>query len=128
MVVAILGIVAALALPGLRRARQHAEQASAVQSLRTLTTSEYLYYSKSNAYGDLSALEANTVIDSVLASGTKSNYRFVVTAPPGAKTITITAMPISEPASLPHYFVDETTVIRTNNGSPADATSTPISQ
>lgn len=128
VVVAILGILTAIAIPGLRRARQRADQASAVQSLRTLTTSEYLYYSKSNSYGDLTALGANTVVDSVLASGTKSNYKFVVTAPPGAKTFTITATPISEAASLPHYFVDETTVIRFNDGAPAHAGSTPIPQ
>src|SRR5581483_6605130 len=76
VVVAIIGVIAAIAIPGLRSAREHADQASAAQSMRTLTTAEYLFYPKANVYGDLNALGADTTIDSVLAAGTKANYRF----------------------------------------------------
>ena len=128
VVVAILGVLTAIAIPGLRRARQNADRASAVQSMRTLATAQYLFYSKSNSYGDLGELGANTVIDSVLASGIKSNYKFTVSAPEGTKTFSITATPVDDPAVLTHYFVDETTVIRFNVGAPADSSSDPIPQ
>lgn len=126
VVVAILGIIAALAIPQLRRARQHADEASAIQSLRTLTTAEYMFYSKSNTYGDLSALGAEAIIDRVLASGAKSNYKFEIDAPADSKTFTITATPVEEADRLIHYFVDETTVIRFNLGAPAGSTSSPV--
>lgn len=126
VVVAIIGVIAAIAIPGLRSAREHADQASAVQSMRTLTTAEYLFYPKANVYGDLNALGADTAIDAVLAAGIKANYRFAIQTADSGKAFTITATPVGDAARLPHYFVDQTTVIRVNVGAPADASSTPI--
>ena len=40
-VVTIIGIIASIAVPGLRRALQYADSGSAIQSLRTITSAEY---------------------------------------------------------------------------------------
>jgi len=41
-VVAIIGIIASMTVPGVRRARQYANSGSAIQSLRTITSAEYM--------------------------------------------------------------------------------------
>jgi type IV pilus assembly protein PilA len=88
IVVAIILILAAIAVPNLIRARIAANQSSAAQSLRTLGTAATAY---SNTYqdgypGSLNVLappasgnascNAAGMIDAVLASGQKSGYQF----------------------------------------------------
>src|SRR3974390_2971448 len=81
IVVAIILIIAAIAIPNLLRSKIAANQASAVASLRTLNTSAALFYTSFNAYptsiadmggtGTVTSTNAE-LIDSVLAGGTKS--------------------------------------------------------
>src|SRR5271169_5406976 len=84
IVVAIILIIAAIAIPNLLRSRIAANQASAVGSLRTLNTAEITYSSTYNsgftatltylAPNGTSATPASTaagLIDSILASGSK---------------------------------------------------------
>ena len=93
IVVAIILIIAAIAIPNLLRSRIAANQASAVGSLRTINTAAITYASTYNAGypTTLSALQPPAVganptataaglVDSVLASGSKSGYAFVYTA------------------------------------------------
>jgi type IV pilus assembly protein PilA len=89
IVVAIILIIAAIALPNLMVARMSANEASAVESLRTIQTAETEYaatYPNLGFSATLAALGgassslcvASTtnacLIDNVLASGTKSGY------------------------------------------------------
>src|SRR5271166_2899891 len=88
IVVAIILIIAAIAIPNLLRSRIAANQASAVGSLRTLNTSEITYSSTYNVgfTATMSYLQPNGtpnpnstaagLIDSVLAMGSKSGYNF----------------------------------------------------
>jgi len=78
IVVAIIGIIAAIAIPNLLASRRAANEGSAQSSLRTIHSSEATYQSTTGngAYGDLSALAGASLIDSVLSSGTKSGYDF----------------------------------------------------
>lgn len=126
VVVAILGLIAAIAVPSLRRARMHANQASAIQSLRTITTAQYLYERKFQVYGTLADLNPEGTLDPNLASGVKSQYIFNIVLSPDEKAFTCTATPQSEPANFNHFFVDESAVIRAQFGSPADVNSPPI--
>jgi len=95
IVVAIILIIAAIAIPDLLKSRQAAQQASAVGSLRTLNTSEVTYsstytlgfsYSLSvldNPDGVTTSTASDALlIDSVLGSGVKSSYEFSYTANP----------------------------------------------
>jgi type IV pilus assembly protein PilA len=95
IVVAIILIIAAIAIPDLLKSRQAANQASAVASLRTLDTSNVTYSSTytTGFAGGLSVLGPpaaggvdnatnSDLIDSILASAIKSNYQFEYVANP----------------------------------------------
>ena len=78
IVVAIIGIIAAIAIPNLLASRRAANEGSAQSSLRTISTCEATYQATTGSgdYGDMAALGAQTLTDQVLASGTKSGYTF----------------------------------------------------
>ncbi len=81
IVVAIIGIIAAIAIPNLLASRRAANEGSAQSSMRTLHSSEITYRSTSGNgnFGDVSDLLNANIIDSILGSGTKSGYNFVAT-------------------------------------------------
>lgn len=130
IVIAIIGIVAAIAFPNLKKARGNAQMGSAVQSLRTYITAQHMYRRTNNQYGTLLQLGTEGVIDPQLQVGVKSNYVFNLTAvaptPTQPTTFTCTATPIDDVNALEHFFVDESAVIRFEIGTPANASSTPI--
>ncbi len=95
IVVAIILIIAAIAIPNLLQSRQRANETSAAGSLRTINTSEVTFQT---TYGVGFADNLTTLgpggglpysctnaglIDNVLASGFKSGYNFLATLPPG---------------------------------------------
>jgi prepilin-type N-terminal cleavage/methylation domain-containing protein len=136
IVVAIILIIAAIAIPNLLRSRMAANEASAVGSLRTLNTAAVTY---STTYGigypsalaDLSPAATATstdadLIDSVLASGTKSGYTFTWAG--GGDVYSITAAPTTPNTTGQRYFfTDQSGVIRADSAGAADVNSTPIS-
>jgi type IV pilus assembly protein PilA len=80
IVVAIIGIIAAIAIPNLMASRRAANEASAISSVRTIGTAEATYSSSNNggSYGSLSQLKANGLIDDALGSAAttaKSGYK-----------------------------------------------------
>ena len=87
IVVAIIGIIAAIAIPNLLASRRAANEGSAQQSLRTLSSAEATYQSTAGngSYGTLANLMGQSLVDSVLGQATaaasaKSGYKFGVTA------------------------------------------------
>jgi len=90
IVVAIILIIAAIAIPNLVRAKISANEASAASSVRSIATAEAAYGSAYPTQGYAPALanlggppvgctpDSNTacMIDSVLTSGSKSGYTF----------------------------------------------------
>jgi type IV pilus assembly protein PilA len=131
IVVAIILIIAAIAIPNLLRARRAANEGSATASMRTLGSGELLYRSTNGNFTNLTGLSGDSIIDNVLGSGTKSGYVFSAT--PGTSTdlqFTATATPsVSTGATQTgarFYFIDETQVVRFAIGAAADSTSTPI--
>jgi len=110
IVVAIILIIAAIAIPNLLKARISANESSAVGSIRTLTTASIQYAAQCPTSGFPLALTnlgpgagdcTNAgIIDDVLTTGVKSGYGFTYTA--GAAdgagaidTYTILALPLS---------------------------------
>ncbi|HYP28883.1 MAG TPA: type II secretion system protein [Blastocatellia bacterium] len=126
MVVVIVGVISALAVPGLRRARQNANGASAIQSLRTITTAQFLYERQFRVYGTLAQLTPEGTLDDNITTGSKSGYRFTINLTNGAKSFECLATPEESQTVLNHFFVDETGVIRFNPGAPATVASPPI--
>jgi prepilin-type N-terminal cleavage/methylation domain-containing protein len=81
IVVAIIGIIAAIAIPNLLASKRAANEGSAIASVRSLNTAEATYFTTSGqnlGYGSLANLLAGGLIDSVLAGSTKSGYTFAV--------------------------------------------------
>ena len=81
IVVAIIGMIAAIAIPNLLASRRAANEGSAQQSLRTIHSSEATYQATSGNgnFGLLTDLQAANLIDAVLgsaATSTKSGYSF----------------------------------------------------
>jgi len=126
VVVAVVTLIAAMAIPNLKKARQSANSASAVQSMRTLTTAENMYRQKYQTYGTLSQLAPEGTLDTTLGTGNKSSYLFTITLDADLLHYTCTAEPIEDIDSMTYYFMDESTVIRYNYGTAADASSPPI--
>src|SRR6204780_3514086 len=88
IVVTIILIIAAIAIPNLMRSKMTANEAAAVETLRTLTSTMVMY---SMSYGgvphnisDLGPVAGSStpssasadLVDSVLATGIKSGYKF----------------------------------------------------
>jgi type IV pilus assembly protein PilA len=89
IVVAIIGIIAAIAIPNLLASRRAANEGSALASMRVIFSSEATYQSTAGAggYGSLSDLRTVGLIDSVLAGATtttaaKSGYVYSATNVP----------------------------------------------
>ena len=81
IVVAIIGIIAAIAIPNLLASRRAANEGSAQSSLRTIFSSQATYQATAGngAFAaDLATLNGQNLIDSVLSSGTKSGYTFAI--------------------------------------------------
>jgi type IV pilus assembly protein PilA len=81
IVVAIIGIIAAIAIPNLLASRRAANEGSAQSSLRTIHSSQATYQATAGngAYAaNLGALNTAGLIDSVLSAGAKSGYDFTV--------------------------------------------------
>jgi type IV pilus assembly protein PilA len=146
IVVAIILIIAAIAIPNLLRSRMAANEASAVASIRTINTSEVVFSSTytigfSGALKDLSdpgglcpsgvptATNA-CLIDNSLASGTKSGYSFVYTPTQSGTvnaTYTITATPLAIGSTGQRgFFSDQSNVIRANSTGTATVSDSPI--
>jgi type IV pilus assembly protein PilA len=144
IVVTIILIIAAIAIPNLMRSKIQANETAAVGALKALTESALLY---SNSYGgfphalsDLGPAPGGTaptsasadLIDSVLASGIKSGYRFSYAAgttdPSGnVLSYSITATPVAPGSSGQRsFFTDQGGTIRNTNNGNADSSSPPI--
>ena len=84
IVVAIIGIIAAIAIPNLLASRRAANEGSAEQSLRTISSGEATYQNTAGdgSYGTLAFLMTQSLVDSVLGQANttaKSGYLFTVT-------------------------------------------------
>ncbi|HZU42893.1 MAG TPA: prepilin-type N-terminal cleavage/methylation domain-containing protein [Terriglobales bacterium] len=127
IVVAIILIIAAIAIPNLLKSKMAANESSAVGSIRTINTGEVTYAAGCPNIGySASLIELNTgalcaagtnIIDNVLATGNKSGYTFAYTPIVDASglytTYTLTAVPQTPGTTGQRgFFSDQTAVIR----------------
>jgi len=143
IVVAIILIIAAIAIPNLLRSKIAANQASAVASLRTINTCEVTYSSTYNqgftstlaqlgppTSGNATSSTAG-LVDSVLAAGAKSGYSFVYAASTAVNgstpNYTVNANPIQVGTTgQNYYYTDASNVIRQNTSASASGSDSPI--
>lgn len=144
IVVAIILVIAAIAIPNFMRSKVAANQSSAVASLHVLEVAEVTYsttygsgFSASMQYlapGTPGANPNSTaawLIDSVLASGAKSGYVFTYSPGPvdssgRITTFTFTAVPQNSATGINHYYIDQAGVIRQNATTNASSTDSPV--
>ena len=141
IVVAIILIIAAIAIPNLLRSRMAANEASAVGSMRTINTAAVTYSTTYPSTGYPVALSqlapsasasssAADLIDSVLSSGTKSGYTFVMNNGSGASTpqtsYSVSATPVSGSSGTRTFYSDQSGVIRGTASGTATSTSAPL--
>ena len=104
IVVAIIGILSAIAIPNLIASRRAANEASALSSVRVIHSCQSTYQATSvnREYGTLNDLRIQYLTDAVLASGTKSGYYFATTPTVGVvpQQFHTTAVPTSTVAIL----------------------------
>lgn len=145
IVVAIILIIAGIAIPNLMKSKMTANEAAAVEALRTLNSTAVMY---SMSYGgfphqisDLGPTSGSPnpssasadLIDSVLATGVKTGYKFsfqVVSADPAGNVLaySITATPtVPGTTGQRSFYTDQSGTIRATSSGTADSTSTPIS-
>jgi len=144
IVVAIILVIAAIAIPNFMRSRIAANESASVQNMRNITTANVVY---SSTYGigfapDLASLgpppgssppssTGAALIDDILAAGTKSGYTYLYT--PGSPvngivdSFQLNANPVNYGITGNRYFyTDDSGVIRQNTSSVASASDIPI--
>jgi prepilin-type N-terminal cleavage/methylation domain-containing protein len=141
IVVAIILIIAAIAIPNLLRSRMAANEASAVGSLRTINTACVTYQTTYQSQGFPTSLaqlgpaatatsSSADLVDSVLAAGTKSGYTFTL-AQVGSGTPS-TGYSVSSKPQNPQvtgvrgFYTDQSGVIRADTSGTASSTSSPL--
>jgi len=139
IVVAIILIIAAIAIPNLLRARIAANEASAVSSLRTMNTACITYNTSFNSYPtaltNLAPVAAGTtptstsadLLDATLTTSPfqKSGYTFALTGTGTVYSITGTPMNVNT-TGVRQFFTDQSGVIHYAIGAAATASSSPL--
>jgi type IV pilus assembly protein PilA len=131
IVVAIILVIAAIAIPNFLRAKMTANEAQAVSSIHALNTAEIEYTAMNPAIGYSATLIAigptgTGYIDAVLASGTKGGYTitYVPAAGVPSTAYTINADPIVRGVTgMRSFFSDASNVTRYDPVVPATAAS-----
>ena len=138
IVVAIIGIIAAIAAPNLMASRRAANESAAITAVRVLSSSEMTYretYGARTTYADLAELRAQRMIDAVLAAATttanaKSGYVFNITLPADDSAFVIGAAPISSLYGSRRFSSDTPGVIYSDETNvttvPTTITGTPL--
>lgn len=129
IVVTIIGIIAAIAIPNLLTVRRTAQEASGAAIVKSLIKAEGMYFSSygnQSSYGTLNDLVTRNCMDTSLLTEARNYYTFQVnlTTP---ITYSINATPGAALASqMRHFYGDETGVIRQALGAAATVASPPV--
>lgn len=144
IVVAIILVIAAIAIPNFMRSRIAANESASVQNMRNVVTANVVY---STTYGigyastlatlgpppgsGLPTISNASLIDEILAAGTKSGYTYTYT--PGSPvngmidSFQLTGTPVSPGVTgMRYFYTDDSGVIRQNTSALATVSDTPI--
>ena len=131
IVVAIIALIAAVAIPNMLRARHNANETAAIASVRTLVGAFESWRANQTPLSYPAALvdlsNANPpYIDAVLSGGAKQGYNFAY-APVLPNQYTLTAVPQNAGVTGTRgFFVNETGVIRVDAAGAPDVTDPPL--
>ena len=127
IVVAIIGIIAAIAIPSLLKARKAANESAAIGNLRTVGSAEATYLANFGLPGDLSQLTAGSYLDSTMTSGsTHDNYIIAGSADTANRKFFFTAEPSGTSSGDKYFCISEDYVIHYKGGATAATTDSVI--
>lgn len=113
IVVAIIALLAAIAIPNLLRARLSAQEAAAAAALHTVATAEIQWRASHATYANLSQLDDETppYIDSTLAAGAKQGYTFAAAPVAGQLGNEFVASAVPQGSNARGFYIDEDGVL-----------------
>ncbi len=118
IVVAIIGIVAAIAIPNLLASRRAANEGSAISAIRTLSTAEEAYRATYGigSFGTLPDLAARRIIDEDLAAATivpnaKSGFIYSLVLTGGGSYYCVGAAPATVHTGTRNFSTDTPGVV-----------------
>jgi prepilin-type N-terminal cleavage/methylation domain-containing protein len=137
IVVAIILIIAAIAVPRLDKAREHAQEMAAIEQIKTIQAGQAMFYSQFGRFA--TKLEelgppasgapgpaAADLIPGDLAKGMKTGYQFLLVGGPNGYTINANPQTFGSTGRRT-FFSDQTHVVRQNwTAEPATANSEEI--
>lgn len=129
IVVAIIAIIAAIAIPNLLRSRMQSNESAAIGNLRTIVGSEVAYHAANYQY--TASFDDLTTASPPFLDGdwsvAKSGYNFVLGGDTSNFTANANAVTYGTTGNK-GFFTDASGVIRYAAGADADASGTPIGQ
>lgn len=126
IVIAIILIILAIAMPKLTRARMYAQEMAAIKTITTIHTAQAQYYSQFGKYAtSLAELgppssggptpSAADLIPSDLATGEKGGYKYILTASPTGYAVNANPVAYNNSGSRTFYS-DQNMVIHEHYG------------
>jgi prepilin-type N-terminal cleavage/methylation domain-containing protein len=134
IVVAIIAIIVAIAVPNLLTSRQAAQASAAAGDLRTINSSQIGYAAGpgNGSYGTFSQLETANMLPSGFSTGanayTRNGYTGALTQSATAYSVVSSPSSGTISAQAPSYFTDESGAIRFSQSGAATVASSPMGQ
>ena len=134
IVIAIVAIIAAIAIPNLLEARKGANEAAAIGGLRTLFQAEEMFRDQDKDHDGILQYASNfstltkygALVDKVLATGTKQGYVYSILTADQFR-FEATAGPLSPGGSGDRYFfIDDSGALRFSLAGDATSLSIPV--
>jgi type IV pilus assembly protein PilA len=147
VVVAVILVLAGISIPNFIRAKMAANESSAVQGLRTITTAQVSYSTTYGvAYGigyaptladlggtsSIPTASGADLIDTVLSAGSKAGYVYTLTPLTYDTVGNVITYSVNADPQVPgstgqrHFYTDQTGVIRANDNATAGSSDNPV--
>ena len=135
IVIAIILVIAAIAVPKLNTARMHSQEMAAIRQINTIHTAQTQYFSQFGKFaenlqqlgppaGGAAGPAAADLISGDLAKGEKTGNRFTVT--PTKEGYQVVAVPVAfNSTGRRTFFSDQSLVVRENWGSDPPTAASP---
>ena len=135
LVIGVIGILAALALPNLLRSRLQANEGVAIENLRVIASAQVAHNAAKNTYGTFAQLISEDdgpgtgYLDNTWSEGVeKIGYRYTI-AEAGAADYVCFAAPVSPGVTGERYFrIDGSGIVRFSRGGPPAADAPPVAR
>ena len=132
IVVAIIAIIAAIAIPNLMRSKVQSNESAAIGNLKAICGAQVTYHTANNTYAaNFGELTSGTppFLDGTWDATTKQGYTYTIALLDGGNDFSCNADPaVMDKTGTKGFFVDSSGVIRSEVGAPATDASDPIGE